>query len=300
VRRPRQGRGTDGVERAALVAYAWLAVFFLAPLALVLKLSLSDVALAIPPYAPRLDWSQGPGGLARFLGALDGEAYARLAGDRVYLDAFLSSLGYAVAATAVLLAVGYPMALAMARAPARLRPLLVAAVAVPFWTSLLVRTYAWIAVLRPEGWLNMVGARLGLPPLSLLHTDAAVYIGLVYAYLPFMVLPLYAALERQDEALLEAAADLGAGPWTAFRTVTLPMSAPAVAGASLLCLIPITGEFVIPDLLGGSSTLMAGKLIWTEFFGNRDWPTASAAGMVLILLLAGPILLHQRLEDRRA
>ena len=292
--------GPAGAERIALVAYAWSALFLLVPLALVLKLSLSDIALAIPPYAPRLDWGGGLDGLRRFLAALDGEAYVRLAGDRVYLDAFLSSLGYAVAATALLLLICYPMALAMARAPERLRPILVGAVAVPFWTSLLIRTYAWIAILRPEGWLNMVGTRLGLPPVSLLHTDAAVYIGLVYAYLPFMVLPLYAALERQDEALLEAAADLGAAAWTAFWTVTFPMSLPAVFGAALLCLIPITGEFVIPDLLGGSSTLMAGKLIWTEFFGNRDWPTASAAGMVLILLLAGPILLQQRLGERRA
>jgi putrescine transport system permease protein len=237
--------------------------------------------------------------LQRFVAALDGEAYARLARDRVYLDAFLSSVGYALAATGLLLMIGYPMALAMARAPRGLRPLLVAAVAVPFWTSLLIRTYAWIAILRPVGWLNLALARMGLPPADLLYTDAAVYIGLVYAYLPFMVLPLYAALERQDESLLEAAADLGAGPWRAFWTVTFPLSLPAVAGACLICLIPITGEFVIPDLLGGSTTLMAGKLIWTEFFGNRDWPTASAAGMVLIVLLAGPILLHQRLQERR-
>ena len=288
-----------GVERAAWVAYAWLAVFFLAPLALVLKLSLSEVALAIPPYTPQLDVGGGLAGLQRFLAGLDLDAYGRLAGDRVYLDAFLSSLGYAVAATSLLLLIGYPMALAMARAPRALRPLLVAAVAVPFWTSLLIRTYAWIAILRPEGWLNLVLAGMGLPPADLLYTDAAVYIGLVYAYLPFMVLPLYAALDRQDDSLLEAAADLGAGPWRAFWTVTFPLSLPAVAGACLICLIPITGEFVIPDLLGGSSTLMAGKLIWTEFFGNRDWPTASAAGMVLILLLAGPILLHQRLQERR-
>jgi putrescine transport system permease protein len=294
--RPKAG----GAERIALVAYAWAAVFLIVPLALVFKLSLSDIALAIPPYAPQIHWSEGLAGLARFLGALDGDAYARLAGDRVYLDAFLSSLGYAVATTALLLLIGYPMALAMARAPERMRPFLVAAVAVPFWTSLLIRTYAWIAILRPEGWLNMVGARLGLAPVSLLYTDAAVYIGLVYAYLPFMVLPLYAALERQDETLLEAAADLGAGSWRAFWTVTWPLSLPAAAGASLLCLIPITGEFVIPDLLGGASTLMAGKLIWTEFFGNRDWPTASAAGMVLILMLAGPILLQQRLGERRS
>jgi putrescine transport system permease protein len=288
-----------GVEQAAWVAYAWMAVFFLAPLALVLKLSLSDIALAIPPYAPQLDWSEGWAGLRRFLSGLDGESYARLAGDRVYLDALLSSLGIASGATLALLVIGYPMALAMARAPERLRPLLVAAVAVPFWTSLLIRTYAWVTILRPEGWLNMVGAPLGLPTVALLHTDWAVYIGLVYAYLPFMVLPLYAALERQDHTLLEAAADLGAGPLRAFWTITFPLSAPAVAGACLICLIPMTGEFVIPDLLGGSGTLMAGKLIWTEFFGNRDWPTSAAAGMALIALLAGPILVHQRLQDRR-
>ncbi len=289
-----------GAEGIALVAYAWTAVFLLAPLVRLFKLSLSEIALSIPPYAPQLDLTDGLAGLSRFLGALDGEAYGRLASDRIYLEAFASSLGYAVVATALLLLIGYPMALAMARAPQRIQPLLVAAVAVPFWTSLLIRTYAWIVILRPEGWLNMIGGQFGLAPASLLYTDAAVYIGLTYAYLPFMVLPLYAALERQDTTLLEAAADLGASPWTAFWTVTWPMSLPAAAGASLLCLIPMTGEFVIPDLLGGSSTLMAGKVIWTEFFGNRDWPTASAAGMVLILLLAGPILLQQRLGERRA
>jgi putrescine transport system permease protein len=287
-----------GVERAALVAYAWVALFLIAPLAVLVKLSLSDSALAIPPYAPHLDLAQGWSGLQTLVRALDFEAYGRLVGDRVYLDAYLSSLGYALAATALLVLVGYPMALAMAGAPRRWRPLLVAAVALPFWTSLLIRTYAWIVILKPEGLLNAALRALHLPPLQLLYTDAAVYIGLVYAYLPFMVLPLYAALERQDGSLLEAAADLGAGPWRAFFTVTLPMSLPALAAAVLLCFIPITGEFVIPDLLGGPEVLMAGKLIWTEFFGNRDWPVAAAAGVVLVLLLAGPILLHQRLERR--
>lgn len=289
-----------GVERVSILAYGWMALFFLAPLVILAKLSLSDSALSIPPYTPRLDWSAGWNGVAALARGLDLEAYVRLGSDPVYGAAFVSSLGYAAVATAILLAIGYPLALAMARAPQRIRPILVAAVALPFWTSLLVRTYAWMALLKPEGLINAALGAVGLPHVDLLYTDTAVYIGLTYAYLPFMVLPLYAALERRDEALLEAADDLGAGPWTAFWTVTFPLSLPAVAGASLLCLIPMTGEFVIPDLLGGPQVLMAGKLIWTEFFGNRDWPTAAAAGVVLIVLLTGPILAYQRIEARRA
>jgi putrescine transport system permease protein len=287
-----------GIERAAWVAYAWAALFLLAPLVVLVKLSLSDTALAVPPYTPRFDPTAGLAGLVAFFQELDFEAYSRLLADQVYLDAYLSSLAYAATATIILLLVGYPMALGMARAPLGLRPILVAAVALPFWTSLLVRTYAWVAILKPEGLLNAALAALHLPPVRLLDSDAGVYIGLVYAYLPFMVLPLYAALERQDDALLEAAADLGAGPWRAFLTITLPMSLPAVLGGMLLCLIPMTGEFVIPDLLGGPGVLMAGKLIWTAFFGNRDWPTAAAAGVVLVALLAGPILAQQRLARR--
>lgn len=282
---PHRGRGKPrpGAERIAYVAYLWLAAFFLAPLVLLAKLSLSHPALALPPYAPRLDLRGGVEGVTAFVRALDLEAYRRFFHDRIYLDAYLSSLGYAAVATVVLLLIGYPLALAIARAPPRWRPLLVGAVALPFWTSFLIRIYAWTAILGPAG---------------LLGTEVAVYLGLTYAYLPFMVLPLYAVLEREDPALREAAADLGAGPWTGFWTITLPISLPGVAAGALLSFIPMVGEFVVPDLLGGSQTLMVGKLIWTEFFADRDWPSAAAAAAVLIATLALPIVVAQRLQER--
>jgi putrescine transport system permease protein len=265
-------------EQAAWVAWAWLAAFFAAPLALVFKLSLSDTALSLPPYAPQFH-----GDLAAFLRGLDFDAYGRFVRDRIYVEAWVSSVGYAAAATAILLLAGYPLALAMARAPKRWRPLLVAAVTLPFWTSFLIRIYALVAILQPFGLIN---------------TPFAALVGLTYAYLPFMVLPLYAVLEREDPALREAAADLGAAPWTAFRTVTLPISLPGAAAGAALCFIPMVGEFVIPDLLGGPRTLMIGKLIWTAFFADRDWPAASAAAMVLVATLAIPLLLWRRLERR--
>ncbi len=289
-----------GPERPAAIAYAWLAIFFLVPMALILKLSLSHTELGVPPYAPRLDLTHGIGGLTAFLNALNFDAYHRFVEDRLYLDAYLSSLGYATVATAILLLIGYPMALAMARAPRRAQAFLVAAVAAPFWTSFLIRIYAWTAILKPEGWLNLALRLVGLPQLDLLNTDAAIYIGLVYSYLPFMVLPLYAVLERQDHSLLEAAADLGATPWRAFWSVTFPLSLPGVAAGALLCLIPMTGEFIVPDLLGGSQTLMIGKVIWTEFFQNRDWPAAAAAAMALTATLIVPILVYRRIEERQA
>lgn len=266
-------------EQAAWTAYLWLAVFFVAPLALVFKLSLSDTALSLPPYAP-----QFTGDVATFLRGLDFEAYGRFLADRIYLEAWLSSLGYAAVATVILLVVSYPLALAMARSPKRWRPLLIGAVTLPFWTSFLIRIYAWMSILGPMGLLN---------------TQVAIYLGLAYAYLPFMVLPLYAVLEREDGDLRDAAADLGATPWTTFWTVTLPISLPGAAAGALLCFIPMVGEFVVPDLLGGSRTLMIGKLIWTAFFSDRDWPTACAAAMVLTATLAIPIAIYQRLARRK-
>ena len=289
--RPRRGL-------AALAPFAWLAVFFLFPFLLVAKLSLSQVALAMPPYAPQLDWSRGLPGLAAFVRGLDLSNYARLVSDRLYIASYLSSLKFAGVATGLLALVGYPIAYGMARCPPRVRSALVMAVILPFWTSFLIRIYAWIAILKPGGLLNAALATLGLPPLDLLDTDAAVYIGLVYAYLPFMVLPLYAVLERQDPALLEAATDLGCTPTWAFWRVTFPLSLPGLAAGALLCFIPMVGEFVIPDLLGGSSTLMLGKTIWTEFFANRDWPAASAVAIVMLATLVVPILAYQRQQAK--
>lgn len=288
----------DRSGRAAVAPFLWLGVFFLLPFALILKLSLSDMALAVPPYAPQLDLGRGLEGARDFLAGLDLETYRRLGADGLYLSAYLSSLRIAGVSTAILLLIGYPIAYGMARCPPRMRQALVLAVILPFWTSFLIRVYAWIAILKPAGLLNAALAPLGLGPFNLLNTEAAVHIGLVYAYLPFMVLPLYAVLERQPTDLLEAAADLGCTPTRAFWRVTFPMSLPGVAAGALLCFIPMVGEFVIPDLLGGSQTLMLGKVIWTEFFANRDWPAASAVAVVLLATLIAPIVLFQRQQRR--
>jgi putrescine transport system permease protein len=283
---------------AALLPYLWLAVFFAFPFLLVAKLSLSDTALAIPPYAPRIDWSRGLAGLREFMAALDLETYARLARDRLYVDAYLSSLRLAGLATAIALLVGYPIAYGIARCPPALRQALVLAVILPFWTSFLIRIYAWIAILKPAGLLNVALAAVGLPAGDILNTEAAVLLGLVYAYLPFMVLPLFAVLERQDEALVEAARDLGATPTHAFWRVTFPLSLPGVAAGALLCFIPMAGEFVVPDLLGGSETLMLGRVIWIEFFANRDWPAACAVAIALVAALTVPILVWERQQAK--
>ena len=288
----------DRTRLAALAPFLWLGLFFLFPFLLVAKLSLSETALAMPPYAPRLDWSQGLAGLRTFLAGLDFETYARLPTDRLYVVAYLSSLKFAGVATFILLLLGYPLAYAMARCTPSVRKALLMAVILPFWTSFLIRVYALIGILKPEGLLNVALRAVGLGPVSLLNTDTAIYIGLVYAYLPFMVLPLYAVLERQQHDLLEAAADLGCTPIEAFWRVTFPLSLPGVAAGSLLCFIPMVGEFVIPDLLGGSSTLMLGKTIWTEFFANRDWPAASAVAIVLLFTLVIPIVLYQRQQAK--
>jgi putrescine transport system permease protein len=288
----------------ALVAglpFLWLAVFFLLPFLIVLKISLSDPATAQPPYRPVLDPGLGPEGWRAFLSGLDLENFRTLLGDDLYLGAAVSSVRIAAISTALLLLIGYPIAYAMAAAPSRWRPLLVALVILPFWTSFLIRVYAWIGILRTEGLLNQALLSLGLiaQPLAILNTETAVFIGLVYAYLPFMVLPLYASLERLDHTLIEAAQDLGSPPLKAFWQVTLPLSFPGVVAGSLLCFIPIVGEFVVPDLLGGSETLMIGRTLWSEFFSNRDWPLASAVAVVLLVILVVPIVIYRDMEARR-
>ncbi|MDP1597982.1 ABC transporter permease [Phenylobacterium sp.] len=288
----------DRTGLAALAPFLWLGLFFLFPFLLVAKLSLSDTALAIPPYTPRIYWSAGLAGLKTFFAALDFETYARLTSDRLYIVAYLSSLKFAAISTGILLILGYPLAYAMARCAPAVRQALLMAMILPFWTSFLIRVYALIGILKPEGLLNTALRLVGLGPVNILNTETAIYIGLVYAYLPFMVLPLYAVLERQQHDLLEAAADLGCTPFEAFWRVTFPLSLPGVAAGALLCFIPMVGEFVIPDLLGGSSTLMLGKTIWTEFFANRDWPAASAVAIVLLFTLVVPIVLYQRQQAK--
>ena len=283
-----------------LAPYAWLLVFFLAPFLIVLKISLSQATLTQPPYAPLLDPAAGWEGLRDVFAALSLDNYANLFADALYRWSYLKSLEVAAVSTAILLALGYPVAYALARAPRRWQGALVLLVVLPFWTSFLIRVYAWINILQRDGLLNqaLLALRLVVEPTTWLSTDTAVYIGIVYSYFPFMVLPLYAALERMDESLLEAAADLGCPPWKTFLLVTVPLSLPGIAAGSLLCFIPIMGEFVIPDLLGSSSTMMIGQTLWTEFFSNRDWPAAAALAVVLLAILVGPILLYQRREAR--
>ncbi len=279
---------------SALIPYAWLLVFFALPFLLVFRLSLSDSALAIPPYAPRIDWSAGIDGLKAFFAALDFDTYRQLGSDSLYARSYLSSLRFAAEGTVLALLIGYPMAYGMAGCKPSTRGLLLMLVILPFWTSFLIRVYAWVGILKPEGLLNAGLGLLGIPPTDLLYTPAAVQIGLVYSYLPFMVLPLYAVLEKLDDTLLEAAADLGSPPWKSFWQVTFPLSIPGVVAGSLLCFIPMVGEFVIPDLLGGPGSLMIGRSIWMEFFANRDWPFASAVAVILLLTLVIPIVLYQR------
>ncbi len=277
------------------VPFLWLGLFFLLPLLIVLKISLVHSAIGIPPYTPLLTGTLGSLNLHATLAN-----FALLAGDDLYLRAYLGSLLYAGLATALCLVIGYPMAHAIARAPMAWRQPLLFLVVLPFWTSFLIRVYAWIAILEPNGLLNRLLLAAGLigAPLPLLNNGFSVELGLVYSYLPFMILPIYASLSAQDESLIEAAADLGARPWRAFLGVTLPLSLPGVAAGCLLVLVPATGEFVIPDLLGGPNTLMIGKVLWDEFFENHDWPVAAAVAVALVLALAVPVLFAQRLLDR--
>jgi putrescine transport system permease protein len=249
---------------------------------------------------PVFDLSDGFEGLKSFLAALSPRNYVFIATDWIYAASYVRSLEVATFATALLLLIGFPIAYGMARAPRALQPILFMAVVLPFWTAFLIRIYAWINILQRDGLLNQALLALGIvdAPPAWLATDAAIYIGLVYSYLPFMVLPIYATLEKMDETLIEAAADLGCPRWKIFWLVTLPLSIRGVFAGALLCFIPIVGEFVIPDLLGGSDTQMIGQTLWTEFFADRDWPSASAVAVVLLLMLLAPIMVYQHLQTR--
>jgi putrescine transport system permease protein len=249
---------------------------------------------------PVLDWNAGWQGVRDFAAGLSFDSYRMLWSDSLYVVSYLHSVAIAALSTFILLLIGYPMAYGIARSSRRAQPVLVMAVFLPFLTAFLIRFYAWINILQREGLLNDVLMALGIvsEPLVWLSTDTAVVIGIVYSYLPFMVLPLYASLEKMDESLLEAAADLGCPQWKAFWLVTVPLSAPGIMAGALLCFIPIVGEFVIPDLLGGSSSLMIGQTLWTEFFQNRDWPVASAVAIALLAILLVPILVYQHLQMR--
>ncbi|HLH94204.1 MAG TPA: ABC transporter permease subunit [Xanthobacteraceae bacterium] len=299
--RARAARRPLGWWLLILIPYLWLVVFFLGPFLIVLKISLSQTAIAQPPYTPVLDLAGGAHGLREFFNALSLDNYALIASDPIYLLSYARSVLIAGISTAMLLLIGYPLAYGMTRAPRGWQPILFMLVVLPFWTSFLIRIYAWINVLQREGLLNQLLLALGIvdTPPAWLATDTAIYIGIVYSYLPFMVLPIYATLEKLPEALLEAAADLGCPRWKAFWLVTLPLSLPGVFAGTLLCFIPIVGEFVIPDLLGGSDTMMIGQTLWVEFFANRDWPAASAVAIVLLALLLVPIMVYQQRQMRQ-
>ncbi|CDK99076.1 Putrescine transport system permease protein potH [Magnetospirillum gryphiswaldense MSR-1 v2] len=278
------------------VPYVWLLVFFLAPLLIVGKISLSESRLGIPPYEPLIDWAES--GLAMVKASFNN--YALLFEDDLYVQAYIQSLTIAGISTILCLLIGYPMALGIARAPEKARGPLLLLVIVPFWTSFLIRVYSWMSILRDEGILNHALMGLGLidEPLVILNTDWAVYVGIVYSYLPFMVLPLYATLEKLDPSLLEAAADLGARPIRAFIAVTLPLSLPGIVAGSLLVFVPAVGEYVIPNLLGGGDTQMLGKALWDVFAQTRDWPSAAALAVAMLVALVIPIALFQRLQTR--
>jgi putrescine transport system permease protein len=287
------GLGAWGRRVLIGVPFLWLAVFFLLPFGIVAGISLAESADAIPPYTPLFN-----------LTSVGLESHATWANYRELwegcLRVYVNSLGNAAAATVLCLLAGYPIAFAIARASGVWRQLLLFLVMLPFWTSFLIRVYAWIALLQPSGLINRLLQGLGLveAPLPLLYNGFSVELGLVYSYLPFMILPIYGSLSRLDDNLLEAAADLGAPPWRVFLRVILPLTLPGIAAGMLLVFIPAVGEFVIPDLLGGPDTLMIGKLLWQEFFDNVDWPAASALGVALVAILTLPLLFAQRLIDR--
>jgi putrescine transport system permease protein len=278
-----------------------MALFFLVPFAFVLKISLSQTAIAQPPYTPVFDATEGFEAIWSGLAALSLDNFRLLVSDNLYVLSYVRSLVVAIVSTAILLLIGYPIAYGMARLPRRWQGVAMMLVIVPFWTSFLIRIYAWINILQHDGLLNQILLALHLvsAPVVWLSTDSAMYLGIVYSYLPFMILPLYATLAKIDPALLEAASDLGSSPSRAFWLVTFPLSLPGVGAGALLCFIPIVGEFVIPDLLAGSDSMMIGQTLWLEFFTNKDWPVASAAAVVLLLLLLAPLLLYDRLQRRQ-
>ncbi|HUK00348.1 MAG TPA: ABC transporter permease subunit [Stellaceae bacterium] len=282
------------LRRRAVLAlpYAWLVLFFLVPFLISLKISVAESVIGIPPYSALIDASGGSWRLD-----LSGESYHRLVTDDLYVVAYLNAIKFAGISTVFCLLLGYPLAYGIVRAPRRFRSLLLLLVILPFWTSFLIRVYAWIGLLKENGLINNALLTLGVihQPLLLLNNAFAVYVGIVYSYLPFMVLPLYAQLEKLDPALLEAAADLGCRPWQAFLRVTLPLSMPGIAAGALLVFIPAVGEFVIPSLLGGPDTLMIGKVLWDEFFANHDWPMASAVAVAMLVLLLLPMGFIRRL-----
>lgn len=280
--------GLRGRTLVIAIPTVWLLIFFLIPFLVVAKISFSVAAIARPPYLPIVEWVDG-----FFRINLNFGNYLFLLEDPLYVAAYLGSVKIAGISTLIALVIGYPMAYLIARSEPDRRNLLLMLVVLPFWTSFLLRVYAWIGFLKSNGVINNFLMSIGIidEPLVMLQTDFAVYVGIVYTYLPFMILPLYANLVKLDEAYLEASADLGARPITTFFTVTMPLSLSGIIAGCMLVFIPAVGEFVIPALLGGPDTLMIGQVLWNEFFSNRDWPIASAVAIVMLFVLVIPIML---------
>jgi len=284
--------GISGRWLVIAIPMLWLLAFFLVPFLVLGGISLAEKVIAMPPYTPL--WDGGA-----FMGSL--ENYRFLLDDPLYVNAYLSSIRVAAISTLFALLIGYPIAYYIARSPEPRRSILLLLVILPFWTSFLLRVYAWIGFLRRDGVINQLLMATGIidQPLVMMQTDFAVYVGIVYTYLPFMILPLYANLVKLDGALLEAASDLGASPVVTFVTVTLPLSLPGIVAGSMLVFIPAVGEYVIPALLGGPDTLMIGRVLWDEFFSSRDWPVASAVAIVMLVVVVAPIMWLQSVQNRQ-
>jgi len=289
--------GISGRTLVVAIPMLWLLVFFLVPFLVLGRISLSESMIARPPYSPL--WERGPDGTLNVIASL--ENYRFLLSDALYRNAYLSSIRIAFISTVCALLIGYPLAYYIARSPEPRRSVLLLLVVLPFWTSFLLRVYAWMGFLRRDGVINNFLMQFGLidTPLVMMQTDFAVYVGIVYTYLPFMILPLYANLVKLDGALLEASSDLGASPIVTFFTITLPLSLPGIVAGSMLVFIPAIGEYVIPALLGGPDTLMIGRILWDEFFSSRDWPVASAVAIVMLVVVVAPIMWLQSIQNRR-
>jgi putrescine transport system permease protein len=278
------------------IPFAWLLVFFLAPFFLVLKISLAEAVIASPPFTPMIEWVDES---VMHIKVVIGN-FAYLWEDDLYIKTYLNSIKISTISTIFCLLIGYPMAYAIVRANHTSKNILLMLVILPFWTSFLLRVYAWMGLLADQGTINNLLIALGIidTPIQMLYTPFAVYVGIIYTYLPFMILPLYANMEKLDWTLLEAATDLGARPMTTFFTITLPMTIPGIVAGSLLVFIPATGEFVIPDLLGGGNVLMIGRVLYSEFNSNVDWPVASAVAIALVLALVLPMMLYQHMQGK--
>ncbi|HLR78094.1 MAG TPA: ABC transporter permease subunit [Burkholderiaceae bacterium] len=291
-----RGRLPGGRTLAIVPPFLWLALVLLLPFLLVLKISFADLKFGIPPYTALTQIQD-----QALTISLNLRGYALLFSDSLYIATYLNSVKMALVTTICCILIGYPMAYYIARSHPSIRNVLLLGVILPFWTSLLLRVYAWVGLLRNDGLINKLLQSIGIisAPLEIYRTDLAVYIGLVYAYLPFFILPLYANLVKLDHRLLEAAYDLGARPWRAFLSVTLPQSMPGVMAGAMLVFIPSVGEYVIPEMLGGANTLMMGRVMWTEFFNNADWPMAAAVTCVMVMLLLVPLVVFQHSQAQQ-